>query len=235
MYSDAVDNAKLRLLAFDDRWHYVAILCLKAEGVLDTETTLLDRLIAIKLGLQVSALDELKRRLIEVNLIDEDFQPVGWEDRQYVEDSAARMRRYREKQRALRNVTSPVTAEQNRTDTEQIQKKSRANALRESVPQGLDFVSWERFVAYRRDIRKPLKPASILAAQRKLAGFGSDQSSVVEQSVANGWTGIFELKGTTNGTQPRRKNSTEQNWDDYAAEYLAGGSGGTDGAESSVA
>lgn len=47
---------------------------------------------------------------------------------------------------------------------------------------------------------KPLKPVSMLAAQRELAGFGCDQAAVVEQSVAKGWQGLFELKAKTAAT-----------------------------------
>lgn len=62
-------------------------------------------------------------------------------------------------------------------------------------PPNLNPEAWSRWETYRREIRKPLKPASIPAAQRKLAAFGKDQAAVVEQSVANGWTGMFPLKG----------------------------------------
>lgn len=63
-------------------------------------------------------------------------------------------------------------------------------------PEGLDADAWERFERYRREIKKTLKPASIEAAQRKLASFGEDQAAVVEQSIANGWQGLFPLKDT---------------------------------------
>jgi hypothetical protein len=59
---------------------------------------------------------------------------------------------------------------------------------------GLDLQAWNRFETYRREIRKPIKPASVQATQRKLAGFGADQAAVVEESVAQGWTGLFPLK-----------------------------------------
>lgn len=62
------------------------------------------------------------------------------------------------------------------------------------VVDGVDPEAWDKWMAYRKQIRKPLKPASIPAAQKALAAFGTDQSAVVEQSIANGWTGLFELK-----------------------------------------
>jgi hypothetical protein len=67
---------------------------------------------------------------------------------------------------------------------------SGERAAREPPPAGLDLEVWKRWEAYRREIRKPIKPASLLAAQRKLAGYGSDQAAAVEHSVANGYTGL---------------------------------------------
>lgn len=66
----------------------------------------------------------------------------------------------------------------------------------------LDVPAWERWCAYRAEIRKPVKPASMLAAQRQLAAFGCDQAAVVEQSIANGWQGLFELKSGGGSGQP---------------------------------
>jgi hypothetical protein len=76
----------------------------------------------------------------------------------------------------------------------------------EPEPAGLDPIAWTRFFEYRRTVGKPIKPVSIPAAQRKLAGFGADQFAVVEQSVANSWTGLFALKD-----QPRPKEAARAN------------------------
>lgn len=64
----------------------------------------------------------------------------------------------------------------------------------EKAPPGLDPVAWTRWLEYRKAIGKPIKPVSIPAAQRKLAGFGASQAAVVEQSIANSYQGLFELK-----------------------------------------
>ena len=69
-------------------------------------------------------------------------------------------------------------------------------------PPGLDPAAWKRWRDYRREIRKPLKPVSLPAAQRELAAFGCDQSAVVEQSIANGWQGLFALKPKGIGGKP---------------------------------
>lgn len=89
---------------------------------------------------------------------------------------------------------------------------TRARENPDPPPDGLNLEAWERFAAYRSAVGKPIKSASTLAAQRKLAGFGADQAAVVEQSIANSWQGLFPLKDRANGTsKPDRKSRFEQN------------------------
>jgi len=58
----------------------------------------------------------------------------------------------------------------------------------------LDEAAWERWVAYRKAIRKPIKEVSEHAMKLKLSRFGADQDAVVEQSIANQYQGLFQLK-----------------------------------------
>lgn len=74
-------------------------------------------------------------------------------------------------------------------------------------PPDLDFNAWNRWLDYRREIRKPLKPASIPAAQRKLAAMGPNQAQAVENSISNGWQGLFEPKES-----PPAKASNGESW-----------------------
>lgn len=109
MYSEAVDDDKLRLLDFEDRWHFVAILCCKTQGVLDCHPETLERRVAVKLGLQLRDAGEVKRRLMEVDLVDENWQPVNWDKRQPPSDidptNSERQRRFREKKRQEKSET----------------------------------------------------------------------------------------------------------------------------------
>jgi hypothetical protein len=58
----------------------------------------------------------------------------------------------------------------------------------------LDEQAWERWVAFRKAIRKPIKPASEQAMKLKLSRYGAEQGEVVDQSIANQWQGLFDLK-----------------------------------------
>lgn len=87
LYTEMVDDEKLRLLAFEDRWHYVALLCCKNSGLLDREQdrSMMMRKLGVKLGLASADLDSALLRLSEVGLITlPDCQPVAWEKRQYL-------------------------------------------------------------------------------------------------------------------------------------------------------
>lgn len=122
-YSGIVDDDKLRLLAFEDRWHFVALCALKCSGLLDEpQSQLRDRKIAVKLGVQVRELEEIARRLQDVELIDETLCPCKWDDLQYRSDTSTdRVKKFREKQRrneVQRDRNVPVTRQETETETE---------------------------------------------------------------------------------------------------------------------
>ena len=118
LYHRIIDDEKIRLIAFEDRWHFIAACCLKADGLLDEpETPLKWRKVAVKLGVQLRELDEIKRRLMEVGLVDEAMQPVAWESLQYRSDTStersetSRKSRLRE-MKTSRNVPEPQRQKQ---------------------------------------------------------------------------------------------------------------------------
>jgi hypothetical protein len=59
---------------------------------------------------------------------------------------------------------------------------------------GLDLKAWEKWIEYRRKLRKAYRTEfAIERAQKKLASFGDYQMHVVEQSMEREWTGLFPL------------------------------------------
>lgn len=184
LYAEFISDPKVQLLAFEDQRHFVGILCLKCNGTLDSDAPSQEfrhRMIAKALGLSPDAAMEARRRLCEVGLIRDDWQPMKWAERQFESDvSTQRVRKFREKRYG--NVSETP---QNRADTEQTQIRT------EPAVAGLDMAAWTAWVDYRKASRKPLKPASIPAAQRKLAAFGRDQAAVVEHCIANGYQGLY--------------------------------------------
>ena len=214
LWTDIISDPKVRMLAFEDRWHFVALLCMKRRGELDgVKGDLLERTVGVTLGVGDRDRDEIKRRLIEVTLIDESWQPKAWERRQFPSDSSTqRVRAFRERSG---NVSSndekrsgnALEQSQSRVRTEKSKTRARATPSVKAQgeaepPPGLDPAAWSRWCDYRVQIRKPIKPVSIPAAQRELAGFGAGQAAVVEQSIANSYQGLFALKNRPKRPEP---------------------------------
>lgn len=129
-YAEMVDDEKLRLLSFEDRWHFVALLCCKTSGILDDAGPLMRRKVAVKLGLDVTTLVEVARRLSEVELIDrETLQPRAWERRQHQSDSSAeRTKAYRERLKQVKRhsdvtVTPPEEETEAEADTDKKEER----------------------------------------------------------------------------------------------------------------
>lgn len=129
MYTDFLDDPKLISLAFEDQRHFIAILALKSAGILDSgcEMRVLDRIVAQRIWIDYSIILDVKARLVNARLIEEDWQPVAWDKRQmrsdHDETNAERQRRYRENQRnALPNVDVTLP-DKKRVDKKRVDKK----------------------------------------------------------------------------------------------------------------
>ena len=68
--------------------------------------------------------------------------------------------------------------------------------------------AWTDFIDHRKSNRKPLSPKAAELNLKKCLELGHDIAcSAIEQTIANGWTGIFEPKAATpgaNGSKPKR-------------------------------
>lgn len=134
--------------------------------------------------------------------------------------SAERQRKFRENQKA--QAKTPRNAKRNAVtnravtagDLDQdLDHKEKKEPLR--APDGLDMKAWGEWLAYRKSA-KPLKPVSYAAAMKAMVKLGANQMACVQQSIANGWTGLFELKtGPRNAALGRPSNvPTDSEWQD---------------------
>jgi hypothetical protein len=80
--------------------------------------------------------------------------------------------------------------------------------------EGLDIDAWNRWVAYRQAIKKPLKEVSMAAAALKLSRYGKDQAEVVDQSISQQWQGLFDLKKKRDPSEPPQKTDKQKAADD---------------------
>ena len=86
LYSKIITDPIVEFLSFEDQRHFVWLLCLKNEGVLDKEYPkegMLDKVVARKLGLQGESFEGFKERIMESGLVDEKWQPRNWDKLQF--------------------------------------------------------------------------------------------------------------------------------------------------------
>jgi hypothetical protein len=65
------------------------------------------------------------------------------------------------------------------------------------VPSFVDGDVWLRWVKFRKEKKKTLTPTTIEAQIKKLTKWheaGHDVNAIIEQSIAQGWVGLFEIK-----------------------------------------
>jgi len=197
MYAEAVDDEKLRLLAFEDRWHFVALLCCKAQGLLDGAGSLVRRKVAVKLGLDSRELEEVARRLSEVGLIDaQTLQPAAWDKRQFKsDDSTDRVRAYRERMKRYTDVTETERNDQGNvsetvqeTETETDKNKARRRAL--TRPDTVSEAVWQDFLAIRKAKRAPLTDTAIEGIAREADKAGLTLAEALAICCQRGWQGF---------------------------------------------
>lgn len=145
---------------------------------------------------------------------------IKYRERDY--STAERSKRYRERKAALAasrvtNVTSRRDITQAEEEAEvkvEIKDKKPASACvgeMKEIPSWLTPKAWAEYRQHRKTMRKPLTTLAESKALSVLTGLvadGNDAVAVIDQSIANGWAGLFSLKGKTNGTS--RPSSTRR-------------------------
>jgi len=233
LYNDIVDNHKIRMLAFEDRWHFIAIMACHSQE-LGGGDEFFERSLAIKLGVQVRELEEIQRRLMDVNLIDANWIPIGWDDRQFLSDNShARVKKYREKQRLSNSVTKvkrdcnvSVTVQETDTETEteteseQKQNKSIVNQERKIIlarvaALGIDMDLWNEYLRTRKRLKASNSPRGLkvlLTEIEKLVKLGEDATELVERSNSNGWKTVYAVGGSQRNSRSALALITDTNW-----------------------
>ena len=225
-YTEMIDDEKLGLLAFEDRWHFVALLCLKGKGLLDSEpdAEMLQRKVALKMGLTVAELEKVISRLARMGLVDKDtFQPLAWDERQMQSDqdltNAQRQQRYRERHKkpvtgnsALRNAPVTGIEEDTDTDTDKEEEKKEDTPRKRSatftIPDWINASHWSTWHSCPK--RKKATTEQKQLAVNKLDAWrkdGQDYAGALENAAMGGYQGLF-LPDQKSGAQPAKQPKT---------------------------
>ncbi|QNN56499.1 hypothetical protein H9K76_18455 [Diaphorobacter ruginosibacter] len=233
LYTEIIDDEKLGLLAFEDRWHFVAILCLKGKGVLDSEpdAEMLQRKVALKMGVTLQELEKIVARLARMGLIDrETCQPCAWDTRQMQSDSSTeRVKAYRERLKQARNVSTTVQdadteLEKEREEREEKKKQfARTSAPAFQLPEWINQAHWDAWHSCPK--RKKATNAQKQMAIDKLSAWraeGVDHAAALENAAIGGWQGLFKPDPSVSGSRSVRRSATEHKYAAAAAAIFDG-------------
>ena len=148
-----------------------------------------------------------------LSLVDTNWTVTKFAERQEPVSSATRMKQYRERKQKqqyygddtpeLPDCDEPVTIRNADIDID-IDKKKKEYEW--DIPERLNhpqFIqAWDDFQKHRKEIKKKLTPLAGSRTLKKLEAHSSDIAiQMLEQSIENGWTGVFEVK-PGNNNQP---------------------------------
>lgn len=134
--------------------------------------------------------DEEGRRIVRLREnTDWGWRIVNYLKYRQIRDESSRREYMREYMRTYRGKQDVNSGKQRKHKLANAEAEEEKKAPSASVP-GLDQQAWNLWMEYRREIKKPLKPVSLPAAQRAMAALGEVQMAAVEHTKANGWTGL---------------------------------------------
>lgn len=97
-----------------------------------------------------------------------------------------------------KDETTAVTVRRRDVDVGKVRiGKDRIDKNSIELPDWLDKEAWNEWIQYKKEKRKVLTPQMIKLQFKKLEADKEHQREIIEQSIANGWTGLFEYKGST--------------------------------------
>lgn len=107
-------------------------------------------------------------------------------------------------QKLMKNIKSVPTVSRhdpdnvrlNRREEKRTEEKKKTPKLDVSVPEGVDSGAWKMLVEHKKAMKAPMatQQAISLNANKLRQLSVKDQVAMVEQSVENGWKGLYDLK-----------------------------------------
>ena len=98
-----------------------------------------------------------------------------------------------------------------------VKKESKVNkgiSTGSNFPDWIDTETWEAFIAMRKKIKAPPTERAVQLLVKDLEKYkvdGDDPNEVINQSIKNGWKGLFPLNSNGNGRNGTKQISTRKN------------------------
>jgi len=187
LYSEFAHDPKIQMLPEAMQRRYVMLMCLRCSETLET---LHETEIAFQLRLSEAELIETKQLFISKNFIDEQWNLLNWDKRQFVSDSSTmRVRKHRDNKKQQSNDGETLQKRSSNaidtdTDTEQIQKK-KATVV--ATPFGVSDSVWQEFKSLRKAKKAPITQRAIDAITTEAKKANWTLEKALEECVVRGW------------------------------------------------
>ena len=86
------------------------------------------------------------------------------------------------------------------------------------LPDWLDKEVWNKWVSFRKEIKKKLTPTTIKEQLEFLEKHKSEHTQIINKSIQSGWVGLFELKKQNTYNEDKRRRETREKELDYTVE-----------------
>ncbi|MGR3218621.1 MAG: hypothetical protein ACUZ8H_02235, partial [Candidatus Anammoxibacter sp.] len=223
MYGKIFDSIYDGTLAEDWRalitFQQFIVLC-DADGMIDMTPQSISRRTGIPIEHIIAGIEVLEKNDKYSRTPDEDgkrielidsHRPWGWhiinhEKYKNLRDAdmiraqtRERVRRHREKKRAVThgNAKKRHTDKETNTDINTINQKKASPFV---LPDNIDKETWSAFVEHRQKLKAPMTDKAKTLMINKLEKLNGSANDILNQSIENGWKGIFELKENDNGS-----------------------------------
>lgn len=171
------------------------------------------KMLADELGFEESTVQLALNALDQLNMIvtkNGYFSVSGWDEYQNIEgmdkireQNRLRQKRWYEKQKALSNAIPNASLTQpNSTDIDKEEDKDKEKEKKNKEPKVYSDdpelnSAILAFMEYRKSVKKPMTDHAVKLLISKLNGMTNyipEQIEILNQSIVNGWQGIFPLK-----------------------------------------
>ena len=209
LYAEFEDDPKVRCLPEQMQIRLIWLFCERCKGV-----TISERHRTFHWRCSDAELANTKREFMAAGFIDEHWNLLNWNKRQFLSDSSTdRTRRYRERHRTSQerhsdraqshgneNVTAPDTD----TDTDTESEKKHKASPSVNLPEWLHRETWNAWREMRKKIRNAPFTAraesGILSDLAKLREWGIDPNERLLKGIKSGWRGVlFDSDKPSNG------------------------------------
>lgn len=193
MYAEFATDPKVQSMSETLQRRYTMLLCLRCS---ENIPFLSDEEISCSLRISEEETTDTKLKLIAKGLIDESWNPVAWDKRQYISDtSTSRVQKFREKNKDNSNLD---------TDTEIKSLQKQKGNVSETFQKQTDdehLSPLEQTMNDFREMRKKIKvpltdrgEAIIRNKLNKMATTDEEKIEILEQSIVGCWKGLWEVK-----------------------------------------